>query len=428
MNYPNKIQFLLNRIYQLNPPEKINLTLDRIQRLLKDLNNPEQKLKNVITVSGTNGKGSICEFLKNILKENGKTVNVYTSPHVINFNERIFLNNHFIKDDEFEGLVYEVDEANNHQDVTAFEFITALAFLAFQKNHADYHVIETGLGGIGDSTNVFQYPVAQILSPISIDHLEYLGPTLKDIVRNKCGIIKEKTNIIISKQSSEVMSYIDKELRKNSSRKLIYSENFQVSEENNKMIYQDDLGLMDLNIPRMKGKFQIENAATAIQALRSINLDINNAKTSNAISKTQLPARIQEITKGNLRNYVHDENRLFIDGSHNHEGAKRLAEYLSKVQGKQRIYFILGMLTSKNLKEYLKNFVALVTEIKAVKLRKNFYKTEDIIKVAKDIGIHANPTKNIASGLAQLALQDPESIIVVCGSLYLSGSALELNI
>ena len=178
----------------------------------------------------------------------------------------------------------------------------------------------------------------------------------------------------------------------------------------------------------MKGKFQLENAATAIQTLRSINIDLNNAKTSNAISVTELPARIQEISKGNLRNYVHDENRLFIDGSHNYEGAKHLAEYLSKIQGKRRIYFILGMLNSKNLKEYLKNFATLVTEIKAVKLRKNFYETEDIIKIAKNIGIHANPTKNVASGLAQLALQDPESIIVVCGSLYLSGSALELNV
>ncbi len=428
MKHPNKIQFLLNRIYQLNSSEKINLTLDRIRRLLKDLNNPEQKLKNVITVSGTNGKGSICEYLKNILKENGKTVNAYTSPHVVNFNERIFLNDHFIEDDEFEILVYKVDKVNNHQDLTSFEFITALAFLAFQKNHADYHIIETGLGGIGDSTNVFQCPVAQVLSPISIDHLEYLGPTLKDIVRNKCGIVKEKTNVIIAKQSSEVMNYIDKELKKNSSQKLIYSENFQVSEENSKMIYQDDFGLMDLNIPKMKGKFQLENAATAIQTLRSINIDLNNAKTSNAISVTELPARIQEISKGNLRNYVHDENRLFIDGSHNYEGAKHLAEYLSKIQGKRRIYFILGMLNSKNLKEYLKNFATLVTEIKAVKLRKNFYETEDIIKIAKNIGIHANPTKNVASGLAQLALQDPESIIVVCGSLYLSGSALELNV
>ena len=425
---PTKIQFLLNRLYQLNPPDRIELTLDRIKRLLKDLNNPEQQLSNVITVTGTNGKGSACEYLKNILKEHGHSVNVYTSPHIVKFNERIFLNDHFITDDEFEKLVYEVDRANNNQDITFFEFVTALAFVAFSKHKADYHIIETGLGGIGDSTNVFDQPKAQILTPISLDHLEYLGPTLKDIVRNKCGIIKEKTNIVISKQSAETMKYIDEELKKNKSKKFILSEDFQVSEENNNMIYQDDLGLMDLKLPKMKGRFQLENAATAIQTLRSVGINLNNVKTSEAIRKTELPARIQEIIKGNLRNHVHDENRLIIDGSHNKEGGKELADYLSKIQGKQRIYLVLGMLTSKDLKGYLENFSSIATEIKAVKLRENFYETDDIVKTAKELGIHVNPTKNVASGLAQLALQDPESIIVVCGSLYLSGAALELNI
>ncbi len=425
---PTKIQFLLNRLYQLNPPDRIELTLDRIKRLLKDLNNPEQQLSNVITVTGTNGKGSTCEYLKNILKEHGYSVNVYTSPHIVKFNERIFLNDHFITDDEFEKLVYEVDKANNNRDITFFEFVTALALVAFSKHKADYHVIETGLGGIGDSTNVFDQPKAQILTPISLDHLEYLGPTLKDIVRNKCGIIKEKTNIVISKQSAETMKHIDEELKKNKSKKFILSEDFQVSEENNNMVYQDELGLMDLQLPKMKGRFQLENAATAIQTLRSVDINLNNAKTSEAIRKTELPARIQEITKGNLRNHVHDENRLIIDGSHNKEGGKELADYLSKIQGKQRIYLVLGMLTSKDLKSYLKNFSSIATEIKAVKLRENFYETDDIVKTAKELGIHANPTKNVASGLAQLALQDPESIIVVCGSLYLSGAALELNI
>ena len=425
--HPTKIQFLLNRLYQLNPPSRIELTLDRIKRLLKDLHNPEQALTNVITVTGTNGKGSVCEYLKNILKAHSYSVNVYTSPHIVKFNERIFLNDHFINDDEFEQLVYEVDRANNHQDITFFEFITALAFLAFSKNKADYHIIETGLGGIGDSTNVFSQPIAQVLTPISYDHLEYLGPTLKDIVRNKCGIIQKKTNIIISRQSTEVMKYIDEELKKNSSKKFILYEDFQVSEENQSMIYQDNIGLLDLKLPKMKGQFQLENAATAIQTLRSIGISIQNSKISEAISTTELPARIQEITKGNLRNHVHDENRLIIDGSHNKDGGKELAEYLSKIQGKKRIYFVLGMLTSKDLKGYLENFSSLVTEIKAVKLRENFYEMDEIIKVAKDLGIHANPTKNVASGLAQLALQDPESIIVVCGSLYLSGAALELN-
>ena len=211
------------------------------------------------------------------------------------------------------------------------------------------------------------------------------------------------------------------------SQKFILSENFQVHEENGKMIYQDDMGLIDLSLPKMKGNFQIDNAATAIQALRSFNFTLTNKYTSNAIAKTELPARIQEIIKGKLRNYVHDENRLFIDGAHNKNGGKELANYLSTMQGKQRIYFVFGMLTSKDLEGYLKNFSTIIAEIKAVKLRENFYETNEIIKIAKQLGIYANPTKNIATGLSQLALQDPAGIIVIGGSLYLAGSALELN-
>ncbi len=424
----NKIQFILNQLYQLNPPGRIELTLDRIKRLLKDLNHPEQKLKNVITVSGTNGKGSTCEFLRSILKEHNYSVNVYTSPHLVEFKERINLNGTLIDDDLFEKYVIEVDRANNKQDITFFEYTTALAFLAFSEHPADFNIIETGLGGIGDSTNVFEKPVAQILTPISNDHLEYLGPTIKDIVYNKCGILKNDTKIIISKQTNEVLKYIDENLRKNKSKRFILSENFQVNEEGQKMIYQDEQGLLDIDLPKLQGKFQLQNAAVAIKALRSIPIKLDNHKTSDGIKNAHIPARIQQITKGNLRNHVHDENILILDGSHNPDGGKVLAEYLEKMKGTKPIYMIFSMLTSKDMKSYLQHFASLVTELKAFKYRENFYETEQILKTAKELGIHANPTKNVASGLAQFAIQNPNAIIVVAGSLYMVGSALELNL
>ena len=208
----NKTQFILNQLYRLNPPGRIELTLDRIKRLLKDLGNPEKKLKNVIIVGGTNGKGSTIEFLRSILSENNYSVNVYTSPHVLSFNERINFNGKYITDRQFEEYVIKIDKANSGKDITFYEYISSMAFLAFYENPADFNLIEVGLGGVGDCAAVFEKPVGQILTPISLDHLEYLGPTIEDIVKNKTGIIKENTNLVISRQKRAIQKIIDKEM------------------------------------------------------------------------------------------------------------------------------------------------------------------------------------------------------------------------
>ena len=429
MSHSKKLQFILNKLYELNP-DKIELKLDRVLRLTSDLGNPHKKLKNVITVTGTNGKGGTAFYLKEILQAHGYSVALFQSPFLYNFLTRFLINGEPLDEEKFIRYVIEVDKANNNQDITFFEYITCIAFKAFAEANCDFNIMETGLGGKYDSTNVdYQDLKAQVLTPISMDHKDFLGDTLKEITHNKCGIIKNNSNVIIAKQSSEVLGYIDEELKRKKIKKFIFSEDFNVSLENNKMIYQDDDGLIDLDMPTMKGSFQIQNAAVALKALKSIGLKLDNKKISEGIKNTKVEGRIQHITKGKLLSYIHEEtNTLIVDGGHNEQAGKSLAEYLEKIKGKRSIYLVFSMLTSKDLKAYLSNFSSLVTEIKCFKLRENFYETKDIIKLAKELGMHANPNNSATEAIAQLAIQDPNAIIVVCGSLYSAGKVLEQNI
>ena len=429
MSHSKKLQFILNKLYELNP-DKIELKLDRVLRLANDLGNPHKKLKNVITVTGTNGKGGTAFYLKEILQAHGYSVALFQSPFLYNFLTRFLINGEPLDEEKFINYVIEVDKANNNQDITFFEYITCIAFKAFEEANCDFNIMETGLGGKYDSTNVdYQDLKAQVLTPISMDHKDFLGDTLKEITHNKCGIIKDNSNVIIAKQSSEVLGYIDEELKRKKIKKYIFSEDFNVSVENNRMIYQDDGGLIDLDMPTMKGSFQIQNAAVALKALKSISLKLENKKISEGIKNTKVEGRIQHITKGKLLSYIHEEtNTLIVDGGHNEQAGKSLAEYLEKIKGKRSIYLVFSMLTSKDLKAYLSNFSSLVTEIKCFKLRENFYETKDIIAQAKELGIHANPNNSATEAIAQLAIQDPNAIIVVCGSLYSAGKVLEQNI
>ena len=429
MSHSKKLQFILNKLYELNP-DKIELKLDRVLRLANDLGTPHKKLKNVITVTGTNGKGGTAFYLKEILQAHGYSVALFQSPFLYNFLTRFLINGEPLDEEKFINYVIEVDKANNNQDITFFEYITCIAFKAFEEANCDFNIMETGLGGKYDSTNVdYQDLKAQVLTPISMDHKDFLGDTLKEITHNKCGIIKDNSNVIIAKQSSEVLGYIDEELKRKKIKKYIFSEDFNVSVENNRMIYQDDDGLIDLDMPTMKGSFQIQNAAVALKALKSIGLKLENKKISEGIKNTKIEGRIQHITKGKLLSYIHEEtNTLIIDGGHNEQAGKSLAEYLEKIKGKRSIYLVFSMLTSKDLKAYLSNFSSLVTEIKCFKLRENFYETKDIIAQAKELGIHANPNNSATEAIAQLAIQDPNAIIVVCGSLYSAGKVLEQNI
>ena len=433
MTHSKKLQFVLNELYRINP-QRIDLGLERVFKVLDQINNPERKLKNVITICGTTGKASVAFFIKKILREHGYSVSLYQSPHLYNFLTRFLINDHPLDEDEFIKHIIDLDPVK--EGLTFFELITIVAFKAFAQHNSDWNIMEFGLGARLDAVNVdYSDLKAQIVTNIGLDHEEFLknpnskteSEILKDITFNKLAAIKNNTNVIIAKQKPEVLGYIDHELRGKKINKFIFSEDYHVSLENNQMIYQDEHGLLSLEKPKMHGYFQLENASVAIKTLRSLGLKLDTNKISNAVKNMQLEARIQEIKTGRLRDHCHDTNTLIIDGSHSEEQAKALASYLEEIKGKRSIYLIFSMMKTKNLKNYLKHFSSLVTSIHCYKHRENFYETNEIVECAKELGIPCNVNKNGIEALTQLSLIDGDGCFCCAGSLYSAGSLLEYN-
>ena len=411
-------------------PKKIDLSLDRIKILLQKLNNPQDKLKNVINCVGTKGKGSTCAFLKSILEHHNKTVNMYVSPHLQRFNERIILKDKEISDELLnEVLKKTMDEIKKSKlTVTFFEATTSATYLAFVKQPADYTILECGLGGRLDTTAVVNKPIAQIITPISYDHMEFLGDTLEKITYEKCGILKQNTKIIISKQSSQVLKQIDKEIENNKSPRLIFGEDFQISKENGRFIYQDDQSLFDLDLPNLQGDHQLINAGTAIAASQKILGKLDTKKLNLALKNTKHRARLEKITKGKLLEYINPNNQLYLDGAHNEAAAEAVSKYLENIKGK-KIYMILGMLNTKDPKVFLKHFTSIITALKTVNIpnQDNSQDPNTLAKIANKFGIKANQSKNVTEALHEIANEDPNAVIIITGSLYLMGEVLNLN-
>ena len=425
----NSNKVLLDQLLSLHP-KKIDLSLDRIKILLEKLNNPQDKLKNVINCVGTKGKGSTCAFLKSILEHHGKTVNMYVSPHLQRFNERIILKDKEISDELLNEVLKQTMETikKHNISVTFFEATSSSAYLAFEKNPADYTILECGLGGRLDTTAVINKPIAQILTPISYDHQEFLGNTLEKITIEKCGILKQDTQIIISKQSSTVLKQIDKETENNSSPRFIFGEDFQVNKENGRFIYQDDQYLFDLDLPSLNGDHQLINAGTAIAAAQKILKKLDASKLNQALKNTKHRARLEKITKGKLLEYINSNNQLYLDGAHNEAAAEAVHRFLETLKGK-KIYMILGMLNTKDPKVFLKYFPSTITALKTISIpnQDNSQDPKVLAKIANEFGIKANTAKGITEALHEIANEDPNAIIIITGSLYLMGEVLNLN-
>ena len=426
---PNNNKALLDQLLLLHP-KKIDLSLDRIKVLLQKLNNPQDELKNVINCVGTKGKGSTCAFLKSILEHHNKTVNLYVSPHLQRFNERIILKDKEISDEFLNEVLTMTMKTieKHHLSVTFFEATTTATYLAFKSKPADYTILECGLGGRLDTTAVINKPIAQIITPISYDHMEFLGDTLEKITAEKCGILKQQTQIIIAKQSSSVLKQIDKETEKNNSPRFIFGEDFQVSKENGRFIYQDDRSLFDLDLPTLKGDHQLINAGTAIAAAQKILKKLDTNKLNQALKSTKHRARLEKITKGKLLDYINPSNQLYLDGAHNEAAAEAISKFLETLKGK-KIYMILGMLNTKDPKVFLKHFTSTITAIKTISIpdQDNSQDPKILAKVANEFGIKATPSQGITEALHEIANEDPNAIILITGSLYLMGEVLNKN-
>ncbi len=421
-----KLQKIVNRLQKLHPKE-IDLSLNRIKKLCKILGNPQNKLKS-ISVVGTNGKYSTIQALFSILKEANIKCNIYTSPHIKRINERFVFNNEELNDDDLVILFEEIEQANNNEPITFFEILTAAYFYNASKYPENINLIEAGLFHRFDATNILKNNLASIVTSIGLDHLDWLPKneqTTKKIIYEKTSTLVN-SNIIIAKQnSSEIVNEIKNSITKNPSKKYYFNEDYNYSfNENGFIFYEDKDGGIKLPIPNVKGQFQLENIATAIATLRSIDqLKVGEKHIKNGITKIKSIARLQEINSGKLKEFVKN-NKLLVDGSHNPLGAKVLNEYLESLKCDKHI--ILGMMGNKDHKKYMsyfKNITSLTTidipnqpnSIKG-KVLKNKLNNFDNVKYKESIidAIKSIPVKE-------------NDIILVTGSLYLAGEVLNLN-
>jgi len=425
-----KIQKILKRLLQLHP-KSIDLSLNRIKRLLKDLNNPEKKLSNVIQVVGTNGKHSVCSTLREIFETAGYSVNMNISPSIRRFNERYYLIGEHISDDELYDLLIEVEKVNNKQNITFHEFICACFFLAASRNKSDLNIFESGLFFRLDASNVIEKNIASIITPIGMDHKDFLKKgTIDEIIYEKCSALLNGSKIIVSEQQNNILEKIEKTIDKNSSEKIIFGKNFSYKNKAGKFLYKDTLGEIELPLPNLLGDFQINNVATAIATVRMLKqFKITDSHIKQSITKIRSEGRLQYITNGKLRKYVSKNNQILLDGAHNLMAATAVEKYLENLNSQRKIIMLLGMMSNKDHEDFIKKFKNKVHSIITLDIpnQVNFMNKEKLSKIAQSCGIPSKTENSIESALNNIAKENNEAIIFCTGSLYFCGEILNLN-
>ena len=425
-----KIQKILKRLLQLHP-KRIDLSLDRIKRLLKDLNNPEKKIKNAIQVIGTNGKYSFCSALREIFETAGYTVSLNISPSLRKFNERYYIAGKYISDNQLHDLLIEVEKINDNQKITFHEFICACFFLEASRNKSDINILEAGLFFRLDASNVLKKNICSIIMPIGIDHKDFLKKgTINEIIYEKCSSLLGGSKIIISEQQGDVLEKIKKNIKKNSSKKFIFGEDYIYKKNLKGFEYKDKLGKINLPLPNLLGDFQISNVSTAIAAARTLDqFKITELHIQKAITKIRSEGRLQSITKGKLRRYVSKNNEILIDGAHNPLAAKVIKKYLDTLNVKKKIFMILGMMSNKEHKKFIQVFKDRVHSIITLDIpnQVNFIEKEKLSKIVQSCGIPSKAAISVEAALKNVSAENNNAIIFITGSLYFAGEVLNLN-
>lgn len=433
----NQVDSIIERLMALHP-KRIDLSLERIERLLAALGHPERKLPPVIHVAGTNGKGSTVAFLRAMLEAAGKRAHVYTSPHLVRFNERFRLGGdgegRLASDAELSAALAECEQANAGEPITVFEITTAAAFSLFARNAADVLVLEVGLGGRLDATNVIEKPLASIITPVTIDHTDFLGDTLDKIAAEKAGIIKPGVPVIVAAQHRDALAVIERQAGRMKAPLKIAGEDWTATEERGRLVYQDDDGLIDLPAPKLYGRHQFENAGLAIAALRALPaLNVPMAAYEAGVVKADWPARMQRLTQGRLVDLAPPGSELWLDGGHNPDGGRAIAAALADLEERvsRPLVLIVGMLTTKDNAGFLRNFTGLAKRLIAVPVpgQEKAMTAEQLVALARDIGLAATARDNLLGALdaaGKLDL-DPPPRILITGSLYLAGEVLKAN-
>ncbi|HBM61469.1 MAG TPA: bifunctional folylpolyglutamate synthase/dihydrofolate synthase [Citreicella sp.] len=406
-------------------PKIIDLTLDRVWRLLAALDHPERHLPPVIHLAGTNGKGSTQAMIRAGLEAAGQSVHAYTSPHLVRFHERIRVAGDLIDESALSAALDECWHANGGDQITYFEITTCAAFLAFARTRADVTLLETGLGGRLDATNVVETPALTILTPISYDHQQYLGETLTEIAGEKAGILKRGVPCIVGPQDGEALEAIEARAARLGAPLLAYGQHWHVWEERGRLVYQDETGLLDLPLPNLPGPHQIANAGAALAALRHLGHD--EAACEAAVTRADWPARMQRLRRGPLAKAA-PEAELWLDGGHNPAAGEALADLLEHMP-RRPTHLICGMLNTKDVSGYLRPLARVVDSLTAVSIpdAPATLSADQTAEAGSAVGLASSTAPDVSSALDTIIARDPAARVLICGSLYLAGTVLRDN-
>ena len=414
-------------------PKRIDLSLDRMHRVLARLDNPEKKVPPVIHVAGTNGKGSTVAYLRAILESAGLRAHVYTSPWLVRINECFRLAGRLVGDDELQVALERVEAANAGEPLTFFEAKTAAGFCLFAQHPADLLLLEVGLGGRLDSTNVIEAPLASVITPVSMDHMEFLGDNLTSIAGEKAAIIKCNVPVISAEQPAEAVAVIERQARRMRAPLHAAGQQWHVSIERGRLVYQDDRGLMDLAAPKLFGRHQFDNAGLAIATLRAIDTIKLPQAAYEGIVNAEWPARMQRLASGKLIELGPPGCEIWLDGGHNAEGGRVAAAALGDLEERvsRPLVVIAGMMGNKDAGAFLANFAGLTRHILAVEIpgQDNAMPPDRLADTARAQGMRVELAGSIEAalcGIAKLAYEVPPRILIT-GSLYLAGHVLDIN-
>ncbi len=415
---------ILARLMGLHP-KIIDLTLDRMHRILAALDHPERALPPVIHLAGTNGKGSTQAMIRAGLEAAGQRAHAYTSPHLARFHERIRLAGQIIPEPDLAALLDEVEALNGASPITFFEVTTAAALLAFARTPADYTLLEVGLGGRLDATNVIDRPALTVITPVSIDHTQYLGETLPEIAGEKAGILKRGVPCIVGPQQDAALEVIEARAERLGCPLNVAGQHWHARAEADRLIFEDETGLLDLPLPALRGPHQIDNAGAAIAALRVLGFGPDACEA--AVTRAEWPARMQRLRHGPLVEAAGDCD-LWLDGGHNPAGGQAIAATLAAMPPRPT-HLICGMLNTKDIDGYLRPLADQAASLTAVSIpgEPNTLPAEATAAAARRVGLPAATADSVLAAIERLRAAHGDMRMLICGSLYLAGQVLREN-
>ncbi len=416
---------ILTRLLELHP-KIIDLSLERMQLILQRLGHPEQKLPPVVHIAGTNGKGSTQAFLRAMLEAAGLRVHAYTSPHLVKFHERIRVAGELISESALSALLEACEVANGGEAITFFEITTAAAFLAFARTPADYLLLEVGLGGRLDATNVIAKPKACCITSIGLDHQQFLGDTIDLIAREKAGIIKRGVPCAVGPMPENARSAIEDVAGRVHAPLSIAGQDWDCFEQNGRMVFQDSDCLLDLPLPKLPGSHQISNAGIAIATLRSMkDPRVTEDHIAEGLQTVTWPARMQRLKGGSLSRHLPEASELWLDGGHNADAGVVLANTLKTMPPKPLI-IIWGMLNTKDATQFFRPLANLADHVVTLSIpnEANAISAEHLAETVRSLGTQASIASDVTNAVRQASSLKPAARILICGSLYLAGHVL----